>query len=530
LAGAAGIALAGCSDGERRETNVTDEINDTRDVDTGTNVDANANANANVNANANEDGVAYADRFGTVVDAVDAGADPNGETPVDGLVEEIVDDDTLVYFPAGRYRVGSVSFREPTRVGLVGPEATLIPDEPGANPRLVSFSEASDCVFVGFDLDATDPDRHGRVVFHAAGGTNVFEEYTVRGRFGDDAPKQAVNVKSVGTETRLRVEDLDLSDGGDVTGVFVNSPGGSDSAGVPGSIAFRNCTLVNWSEGLYASAHGGPLRVEGGRYENNGIVGVRVGGGGADTWGVVRGVTVVVDTSDLPDDRTYDNMRGIWLREGDRTLVEDCDVHIRSLDGTYSSGGVVVGKRQGRSIVRDTRVVVNAGTYGLNVRPPDRSATDLPSMDGLPKAWETTVENVELVGSATSLSAARVSNRPRTVFRNLQIDATGERDGLVVLGGEETVAEEVSVVAGRYPVLFSPRPGSGDCPFQLKRVRRLESRSVGHDTTVGARREGCFCLPFTQEMSTEASSVYGVTGRTGESLVGDLVSRETVAT
>ena len=45
------------------------------------------------------------DQFDTVVDVTEAGADTSGETPINSVLDDHLDDNTLLRFPSGRYRL-----------------------------------------------------------------------------------------------------------------------------------------------------------------------------------------------------------------------------------------------------------------------------------------------------------------------------------------------------------------------------------------------------------------------------------------
>ncbi|MEA5389561.1 hypothetical protein VB779_22770 [Haloarculaceae archaeon H-GB11] len=104
-------------------------------------------------------------------------------------------------------------------------------------------------------------------------------------------------------------------------------------------MTFRNCLMKNWGkEGLYASPHSGPIRVLGGEYANNAIVQVRVGSGHAPTRAIVRDVDIRVTKLHSYISDKHDLLRGIWLKEGDRALVENCRVILRNVDPKKTPG------------------------------------------------------------------------------------------------------------------------------------------------------------------------------------------------
>ncbi|MDL5363905.1 hypothetical protein [Halalkalicoccus sp. NIPERK01] len=68
----------------------------------------------------------YTQYFDEIVNAVDVGADPSGETPIDGVLNSYARPGTMLVFPEGVYTIAS-PFRHTGRgnVGIVGQNATL---------------------------------------------------------------------------------------------------------------------------------------------------------------------------------------------------------------------------------------------------------------------------------------------------------------------------------------------------------------------------------------------------------------------
>lgn len=48
-------------------------------------------------------------QYDTVVDIVDAGADPSGDEPIDDVLAKYNKDDTRIEFPTGRYKLDKLS-------------------------------------------------------------------------------------------------------------------------------------------------------------------------------------------------------------------------------------------------------------------------------------------------------------------------------------------------------------------------------------------------------------------------------------
>lgn len=68
----------------------------------------------------------YGEHFDQVVNAVDRGADPSGETPIDGVLNSYMRPGTLLFLPEGTYTMASpYRYSRGGNVGLVGDNATI---------------------------------------------------------------------------------------------------------------------------------------------------------------------------------------------------------------------------------------------------------------------------------------------------------------------------------------------------------------------------------------------------------------------
>ncbi|USZ68086.1 right-handed parallel beta-helix repeat-containing protein [Halorussus salilacus] len=374
-----------------------------------------------------------ADRFETVVNVADAGADASGEQPINGVLDEHLADDTMLYFPEGRYRLDQWEVTGYTNLGLVGDGAVLVPPE---ERYWLLFGELRDLLVEGFTFDGSAdgvaPTNHLAVT----GGESVVRDVTWRGH--RSKPRTGFAVAAESEDADLLFENVSLPDG---------STGGHAVFAFPrsvGRLTFRDCRVEHWAEGLYVSYHSGPLRVIGGYYANNGIQQVRVGGGHAGA--LVRGVTVRVDDPRQPQHKP--NMRGIWMEEGGSVRVENCDIAVTDLSGTYSSGAIVVGKEFGAATIENTRIRTDADAYGILVRDPVEEVDEdsMPSMDRLPDDWEVTCRNVRITGSAPEGTAVRVDRRDDCVFENVCIGHDrGSRDGVAVSGAQGCAVRDSTI-------------------------------------------------------------------------------------
>lgn len=376
-----------------------------------------------------------ADRFETVVNVADAGADSSGEDPINPVLADYVGDDTLLYFPPGRYRLDPWEVIGYRNLGIVGEEATLVPPA-GERGYWLMFGELRDLLFAGFTLDCratgVAPVNHVTV----GRGTNVVRDVTLRGH--RRAPKTGFEIAAAHPRGELRFENVSLPDGstgGNAIYVFPESVG---------SLVVKDCRVEHWSEGLYASYQSGPFRVLGGYYANNGIDQVRVGGGHQGA--LVRDVTVRVDNPTQPQHKP--NMRGIWMEEGGRVRIQDCDVAITDLSGTYSSGGIVVGKQFGSVTVENTRIRTDADAPAIHIRDPMDSLRGkfVPSLNRLPDDWAVTCRNIHISGDAGSGRAILNARRDDCLFDSLCIDhQRGARDGIAVSRAEGCVVRDSTI-------------------------------------------------------------------------------------
>lgn len=361
-------------------------------------------------------------RFETVVNVADAGADTSGETPINSVLEDHVGDDTLLYFPSGRYRLKTWELTEYRNLGIVGENATLVPPN-GKQTYWLIWKRLQDVLFAGFTLDCRADGVAPTTFLSVAGGTNVVRNVAVRGH--QQIPRTGFEIAAIDPDAHLQLENVSLPDG---------SIGGNGIYVFPtsvGHLTVQDCRIEHWAEGLYASYHSGPLEVIGGYYANNGIDQIRVGGGTAGA--VVRDATVRVDNPKQP---TYKpNMRGIWAEEGGHVRIENCDIVITDLTGTYSDGAIVVGKQFGEAIVENTRIRTDANVPAITIREPIKSMEGewMPSMNGLPESWRFRGHNIRVTGSATTGSAVRANRRDDCLFEDICIQhPDGLRDGISV--------------------------------------------------------------------------------------------------
>ncbi|WP_224338520.1 hypothetical protein [Haloprofundus halobius] len=390
-------------------------------------------AAAAVATGAGASGVATAavseNNYDTVVNIADEGADTSGGSAINSILEEHLNDNTLVKFPEGTYRLSPLSVDGLENFAMVAPNgATIAPDHSGAD-TLLYFDEARGVHVEGFDVEQSGS-TSSRVIFRAEAGTNVLKNWRLLDRQDEDAGGAYMQCK--GSDTKLTFENVDFSKGGEGMAVWIRPTivgDYPDSGEVPeldpaGTINFINCEMNAWDrEGLYASAHAGKLNVIGGRYANNNLAQVRTGGEHA----VVKGVEIVCDDPSATPREL--NMRGIWMKEGHLTVIEDCDILMS--DVSSSSGAVKHDTEAGKMIVRNTRIQTDTDVKGIKSKPPKDWPYRAPSMDSEPESRELVVENVSITGSADGDTAFYIVSRDGSSVSNLCIHQTGsDRDGI----------------------------------------------------------------------------------------------------
>ncbi|WP_135852533.1 hypothetical protein [Halorussus salinus] len=445
-------ALAGCGGRDRGPTTRTST--DTTDVTPGDGT-ATSDGTPTGDGTATGDGTdtptpsELVERRGyeTVVNVADASVNADDAEEMEAFVEERAGDDTLLYFPPGRYRLAEWRATEYRNLGIVGDDAVL--EAPRDVNYWLKWAGLDDLLFEGFTIDCRADGVAPIARVGVAGGTSAVRDVTVRGH--RHAPRNGFEIEVTDPDGELTFENVALPDGSTTGHAMYVFPASA------GTLTFRNCRIEDWHEGLYAAYHRGPLRLLGGYYANNGIEQVRVGGGTSGA--LVRGVTVRVDDPKRPKHKP--NMRGIWAEEGASARIVDCDVAITDLTGTYSSGGIVVGTQFGEVTVENTEVRIDTDTYALSLRNPidSMSGQTIPSMDRLPKRTRVTARNVRISGEATTGTAVRAVRRDDCRFERVCIQHGGSRDGIAVenadgcavrnstidVGGEAIRSEEASV-------------------------------------------------------------------------------------
>jgi hypothetical protein len=381
--------------------------------------------------------------FSRVVNVEEAGADASGEEPIDSLLTDVTADDTLLYFPEGRYLLKRVWHPPPgvRKLGILGPEATIVPPD-GYDGFMFAVGEhdAVDELYVrGLRFDVSAENTGARALQAKVNDRLRVEDVSVRGR--QDTNQNAVSVNVLNPGGSGRIERLSMPDGGVPGG---NAVGCLVTPKNRGHLVFEDCVVGGFpNNGLYASPSRGRIDVRGGEYFNNDIANVRVSGPS-----LVDGVTVWADLAD----EANRNVRGIRLKAGRDITVEGCEVDVRNVP--YSDGAISLAAPLESAVIRETTINVDADAVpAVRIKPPsDGVAERVVHCDG-----------VSITGTAANGSAVRIVERNRALFTNTEIRQSGSnRNGLHLIDSDRVVFRGGRISVTGEPVVtenssFKPR-------------------------------------------------------------------------
>ncbi|MXR39919.1 twin-arginine translocation signal domain-containing protein [Halobaculum sp. WSA2] len=349
------------------------------------------------------------DRFDSVVDLAEAGAD--ADRSLVPHLERHLADDTMVYLPAGRYRMDdTVRLLSFDNVGIVGDGAVIVPPD-GFDSTLFDLGRpgrASNLLFEGITFDFGAPDTGSRPVSALVDDGLVIRDLAVVGR--QDAGRAMLRADVTDADGTGLVERLRLPDG---AAYETQSTAFLVGDRHRGELRFEDCRIVGFPDnGLYADPDHGRVEVVGGYYANCDISNVRVGNDS-----VVRGVHVRNDTASSG----YENMRGIRATHGDGVLIEDCTVELERVPA--SEGGLVMSSQLTAGTVRNTRIEVDAdGVSAIRAKSPDDALAD----------GELVFEDIAVRGTAANGAAIEMLNREDCTFDRATVVQSGaSRDGFL---------------------------------------------------------------------------------------------------
>lgn len=421
-----------------------------------------------------------AERFDSVVDAVaDAGCDPSGDAACAAAIERAVDDDTLLVFPSGTYRIEEeVSILEHDNVGVRGEGDVTFVAPPNFNGRWIRADRGRDLVFENVTLDVSASNSAPTLYLAVEDGLEVRDvEVVGRGTRAGSEPGDDGNV-DVGSALLPIVRS---PDGVGIVERFVAKTGGrigtynggNGRIGVYvgrstyGTVRLIQCHLEEFpNNGVYASRTNGRVEVIGGTYRNNDISQVRLGSEGS----FLELADVEVDVADVggpnaPDD--FLHPRGVRIESGplDTAGVTVRNVDVRMTNTTAS--GIDVGRAGGEFRIEDTHVRVDSdGPSAVLAKRPTGGSYDPP-----PEPHHGTISGLTVEGEAGGGPAIRVFGRPGTRIEDTTVSqANGDRDGVALVDSPATITDS-TVTAGRYPIVLEPDGDRDDCLVSLENTR-----------------------------------------------------------
>ncbi len=291
-------------------------------------------ASSAVMGTASADHSDYKDEYGTVIDVTDVGADNDGDESITPVLEEHADDDTLLYFPPGRYYMDEqFRFTGFDNFGIVGHDAELVPanyhdfKDNNGNYRLfrlgVEYDPGTNLRVEGFTVDQTTDDTGIRVIEAAISDGLEVRDIDITGKHdsGTWGPGRFVITDPDGEGL---VERFHAPDGAAWTG---NTPSDSLWRGPTGilcndynegTMTFRDCILGSFPDnGLYAANGSGSVQIEGGRFQNSTGANVRLGGN--DSY--IQDATIVVDKGNAHGI----SQRGLRMEKGSLIVARNVD-------------------------------------------------------------------------------------------------------------------------------------------------------------------------------------------------------------
>jgi hypothetical protein len=365
-----------------------------------------------------EPDVRYAEDYGTVVQAVEAGADPEGSTPINDLVARHAGDDTLLSFPAGTYLIRPFKLRDYDHLAIAAagetrPTFVAEADSFSGTGRFVVFESVTDFLLDGIDFDFCREQAGGKLTV-IADGAMTLRNVAVEASCSEHLQVLGLSVRATdGTGLVENFRSVNRGTNRGLTGIYVGKPHA-------GELTFRHCELLGFSDnGLYASAPGlpggenGVVHVEGGTFNNSNVSNVRLGSTGS----TARDVSITVDSSPSVEPV---NVRGIRLRRQSDQVIENCDITYGE-DAGDTFGAIVFHPDNGGAVVRDTTITVDRDNVPAIYAPYNSSSFDSPPV----------FENVTIDGIAAGGYAAQFIGREGVTFRNCRIEQPGtDRHGI----------------------------------------------------------------------------------------------------
>jgi len=413
----------------------------------------------------------YSDRFGTIIDVTEAGADNTGNQPITGVLRTLVDDDTLLVFPPGTYAMDEqLRFTGFTNFGLLGNDATIVPanvyDYAGPQYRLfrlgVQYRPGRDLLFRGFTIDQSAPDTGVRVIESFVEDGLEVRDILIQGQHDSGAfgPALTAVMDPAGSG---HIQNFSAADGGawvsdtpDPLGLWRGPTGMLLSKYHAGTLEIRDCTLGGFPDnGLYGHTTG-TVNVVGGLFKNSNAASIRLAG----TNCTVDGTTVTVDENPAH----FRNQRGIRLDEGTGFRISNVTVNLPAPNGdaisvlsgvasariegtTVSIGdrvnhGIVISPGAGPADIVDTDVVIDGGGNAIQINGTDEGPV--------------VVEGVSIRGTASGAKFRHAIRCERNgcEFRGVTVRQSGpDKRRAIVFNGDDCLLYKGDFKTTHHPVI-----------------------------------------------------------------------------
>lgn len=270
--------------------------------------------------------------YSNVVDIVEAGADNTGKESILSTLNRVGNDNTLVRFPAGEYLIdGQFRIANYSQFGMVGEDATIrVASTNGYTFKLGTHQyPVGDLAVEGFTIDISGTNTGGRMFELQAADSLYAGDITFEGKH-DTSSKGPMLAGMQTNGGEGLVENVDLSDGGEEVSGGRGGTGLLVSHYHQGTITLRNITVGPFPDnGIYCSngdsSANGSVHVEGGRFVNTNVAGVRLAGDGSS----INGATFVYDQNISG----FGGQRPIRLDDGANLEVGNVNIEM-SIDQT----------------------------------------------------------------------------------------------------------------------------------------------------------------------------------------------------
>jgi hypothetical protein len=386
-------------------------------------------------------------QFSKKVNAVkDLGLDPNGNEPIEPVLNSKIESGMLVVMPPGTYQAtGEVRPGVEGKYGIVGKgyQKSKQPPKPGKNSvvikvesdgpiKLFNIGPVSEGLFGNFVIDQRKPRPHGGVCARSSGNVRVRDIRIVGAQTqvtgADDNPGFFTPMAKGGDS--LIVMERCIARGGGIPGT--KNIGGTFGVGVfgrqgpRGTVVLKDCVIENMADnGIYGARTAAKVRVLGGLYRNNDVSQARVNGDAR-----VDGVDVVIDEKHYSGlkSKSYGQERGPgWpatngikietkssISEGTGTPVVNCNLVAKTVSDTSALGSLVhIWDSAGAVTLDNTRLTNHiSGTTSVFAEEPGSG-----TYAAAPKPWRFMMKNsaVQGKGAGQDGPAVDIRGRPRSL-------------------------------------------------------------------------------------------------------------------